>query len=86
MAIGAVRSAGGADRALAASYRRYTADAPRDERASLKSNSYVRPVDEAARERNRTGNSPAALLGALIERMGGAVDSRAKGSYVNLRV
>ena len=86
MAIGAVRQSGAADRALSASYRRFTADAPRDERASLKSNFYVRLVDEAARERSRTGNSPAALLGALIERMGGAVDSRSKGSYVNLRV
>ena len=86
MAIGSVRSAGGADRALSASYRRFTADAPRDERANLKSNFYVRPVDEAVRERSAPGNSPAALLGALIERMGGAVDSRSKGSYVNLRV
>lgn len=86
MAIGAVRQSGAADRALTASYRRFTADAPRDERATLKSNFYVRPLDEAAGERPRTGNSPAALLGALIERMGGAVDSRSKGSYVNLRV
>ncbi|MCC6709736.1 MAG: hypothetical protein IT492_19455 [Gammaproteobacteria bacterium] len=86
MAIGAVRQSGAADRALSASYRRFTADAPRDERANLKSNFYVKPVDEAARQRGNTGNSPAALLGALIERMGGAVDSRAKGAYVNLRV
>ena len=86
MALGAVRSAAGADKALSASYRRFTADAPRDERASLKSNFYVRPLDEAARERSTPGNSPAALLGALIEQMGGAVDSRTKGSYVNLRV
>lgn len=86
MAIGAVRSAGGADRALAASYRRFTADAPRDERASLKSNFYVRPVDEAVRERAGSPSSPAALLGALIERMGGAIDSRTKGAYVNLRI
>jgi hypothetical protein len=71
---------------LSASYRRFSADAPRDERGSLKSNFYVRPVDEAARERSPTGNSPAALLGALIEQMGGAEDSRTKGDYVNLRV
>jgi hypothetical protein len=86
MAIGAVRSTGGAERALTASYRRFTADAPRDERASLKSNMFVRPLDEAARERSAPGNSPAALLDALIERMGGALASRTKGSYVNLRV
>jgi len=86
MAIGSVRSTGGADRALSASYRRFTADAPRDERANLKSNFYVRAPDETARERAPSGNSPAALLGALIERMGGAIDSRTKGSYVNLRV
>ena len=86
MTIGAVRSAGGADQALASSYRRFSADAPRDERASLKSNFYVRPLDNAARERGKSINSPAALLDALIERMGGAVDSRSKGSYVNLRI
>lgn len=85
MTISAVRQSGAADRALSASYRRFTADAPRDERATLKSNIHVRPLDEAARPRSG-GNSPAALLGALIERMGGAVDSRTKGSYVNLRV
>lgn len=85
MAIGAVRAGGGAERALSASYRRFTADAPRDERDTLKSNFFVRPLDDAARPRS-AGNSPAALLGALIERMGGAVDSRSKGSYVNLRV
>ena len=86
MAIGAVRSTGGADRALSAAYRRFAADAPSDERASLKSNFYVRPIDDAARERGAARNSPAGLLDALIERMGGAADSRSKGSYVNLRV
>lgn len=30
--------------------------------------------------------SPATLLTTLIERMGGATGSRAKGSYVNLRI
>ena len=86
MAIGAVRSAGGAERVLSASYRRFSADAPRDERASLKSNVYIRPLDAAARERSSSIHSPAALLDALIARMGGAVDSRSKGAYVNLRV
>ncbi len=86
MAIGAVGSTARADRALSASYRRFSADAPRDERANLRSNVYVRPVDEAARERSASSNSPAGLLGALIARMGGGADSRSKGSYVNLRV
>ena len=86
MAIGAVRSTGGAERALSSSYRRFSADAPRDERASLKSNAYVSPLDEAARQRSASSHSPAALLDALIARMGGAVDSRSKGAYVNLRV
>lgn len=86
MAIGAVSSAGGAERALSTTYRRFSADAPRDERASLKSNVYIRPLDAAARQRSTSSHSPAALLDALIERMGGAVDSRSKGAYVNLRV
>ena len=86
MAIGAVRSTGGTERALSTSYRRFSADAPRDERASLKSNVYIRPLDAVARERSSSIHSPAALLDALIERMGGAVDSRSKGAYVNLRV
>jgi hypothetical protein len=85
MAIGAVRSASGIDRALATSYRRFTADAARDERATLSSNRPVRPLAEL-RERAAPQNSPAALLVALIERMGGAADSRTKGSYVNLRI
>ena len=85
MAIGAVRSSSGIDRALAASYRRFTAEAARDERASLSSNRAVRATSEL-RERASSQNSPAGLLSALIERMGGAVDSRTKGSYVNLRV
>lgn len=85
MAIGAVRSASGIDQALAASYRRFTAYAARDERATLSSNRYVRPTGDLG-ARAMPQRSPAALLGALIERMGGAVDSRTKGSYVNLRV
>lgn len=85
MAIGAVRAAGGIDKALATSYRRFTADAPRDERATLSSNRFVRPVGEI-REKAAPQNSPAALLSALIERMGGAADSHSKGSYVNLRI
>ena len=85
MAIGALRSAGGIDSTLSATYRRFSADAPREERAGLSRNFYVRPVDDL-RERASHQRSPAALLSALIERMGGAVDSRSKGSYVNLRV
>ena len=85
MAIGALRATGGVERALSASYRRFSADAPRDERASLSSNVYVRALGEL-REKTAQQHSPAALLCALIERMGGAVDSRTKGSYVNLRI
>ena len=85
MAIGAIRSASRIDSALSASYRRFSADGPRDERAGLSSNFYVRPLGDL-RERASHQSSPAALLSALIERMGGAVDSRSKGSYVNLRV
>ncbi len=85
MTIGAVRSSSGIDQALAASYRRFTAEAARDERASLSSNRAVRAASEL-RERAPSQNSPAGLLSALIERMGGAVDSRTKGSYVNLRI
>ena len=85
MTIGAVRSAGGTDSARSASYRRFSADAPRDERAGLSSNFYVRPLADL-RQRSAQQSSPAGLLSALIERMGGAVDSRTKGSYVNLRV
>lgn len=86
MAIGAVRSASVADRVLSAVYRRFSDHASRDEAANFNSNAYVLPLDDAARDGNAPGNSPAALLGALITQMGGAVSSRAKGSYVNLRV
>ena len=85
MTIGAVRSGGGIDSARSAPYRRFSADAPRDGRAGLSSNFYVRPLGDL-RERASPPSSPAGLLSALIERMGGAVDSRTKGSYVNLRV
>lgn len=85
MAVVAVRSTGGIDSALSASYRRFSADAPRDERAGSASNFYVRPLSGLG-EGAPYANSPAALLATLIERMGGALDSRAKGSYVNLRI
>ena len=87
MAVAALGStgAGGIDSALSASYRRFSAAAPRDERADSASSCYVRPLDGLS-ARAPQPNSSAALLATLIERMGGAVDSRTKGSYVNLRI
>ncbi len=70
---------------LDATYGRHGASQARATRPAEDSASYVRSPEFAARS-SSPSNSPAALLGAMIDRMGGAAASRPKGSYVNLRV
>lgn len=73
------------DAALDATYGRHGPAAARAARPADDSSAYVRTPEFAARPAN-VSNSPAALLGAMIDRMGGTAASRPKGSYVNLRV
>ena len=86
MAIRGIGATQGVEAALGASYRRYAADAPRDTPASSPGapRDTLSPPPRAVH--GAPPATPAALLGALIDRMGGTLASRAKGSYVNLRV
>ena len=87
MAVSGIGSRAGIEAALGATYRRYAADAPRAAAAGVDTASryYVRSPG-AQRDRAGPPTTPAGLLGALIDRMGGALASRTKGAYVNLRV
>ncbi|MGE0858286.1 MAG: hypothetical protein AB7I01_10625 [Gammaproteobacteria bacterium] len=71
--------------ALDASYGRHGGRDARAARPAEGATAHVRTPEFAARP-SSSSSSPAALLGAMIDRMGGAAASRPKGSYVNLRV
>ena len=84
MAINSITRAARVDAELGQTYGRY-AGAGRAQPGPAGERGYVRAVPGTG-ARAAAGHGAAALLGALIERMGGTADSRAKGSYVSLRI